>query len=181
MFGLTFEKLLVITIIAGFVIGPRRLPIYAGKLADFVRDLRVFVESTHTRAENDLGVPLRTSEWMDLRRYDPRRIVRDALDDDPIASGAAQTQQGITAPPTDPTAPASAVALPEGAAPSEPATRQQWIVAGGTSGHPRRILITEPFPEDQLPSETVAADAPATADPLPATAASATQSSQAVR
>ena len=94
MFGLSFEKILVIAIIAAFVLGPRRLPLYAGKLADLVRDLRAFVESTRARAEDDLGVPLSSSEWMDLRRYDPRRIVRDALEDEPIDSGAAHPQQG---------------------------------------------------------------------------------------
>jgi sec-independent protein translocase protein TatB len=79
MFGLTFEKLLVIAIVAGLVIGPRRLPVYAAQLAAFVRDLRRFIESTRTRAEDELGLP---PDWRaDLRRYDPRRIVRDALDD----------------------------------------------------------------------------------------------------
>ena len=117
MFGLTFEKLVLVTIIAAFVIGPRRLPVYAGKLAEFVRDLRAFIESSRSRAEADLGVPLRASEWQaDLRRYDPRRIVRDALAEPP--------------------------------APVEAKTRQRWVAAGGTSGHPRRILVTEPVPEE---------------------------------
>ncbi|MDA0167594.1 hypothetical protein OJ998_00730 [Solirubrobacter taibaiensis] len=75
MFGLTFEKLLVITIISGFVIGPRRLPVYAGQLAAFVRDLRGFIETTRARAETELGV-----RAVDLRDYDPRRIVRNALE-----------------------------------------------------------------------------------------------------
>jgi sec-independent protein translocase protein TatB len=79
MFGLTFEKLLVITVVAGFVLGPRRLPLYAAALAAFARDLRAYVDATRARAERDLGVPLH----VDPRRYDPRRIVRDALEDEP--------------------------------------------------------------------------------------------------
>ena len=143
MLGLTFEKLLVVTIIAAFILGPRRLPIYAGKLSDFVRELRAFVESSRARAEDDFGVPLPTSEWhVDLRQYDPRRIVRDALEHD-------LTAQSHTPDPITPTAVAR-TAAPEAAA-VDPATRQRWIVAGGTSGHPRRVLITEP--EERVPEE----------------------------
>ncbi len=170
MFGLTFEKLLVVTIVAAFILGPRRLPIYAGKLSEFVRDLRAFVESSRARAEDDFGVPLRTSEWrVDLRQYDPRRIVRDALEHDPIADSAqpqppAQTAGGAASPQAGPVADAAAsasardpiaphavvagTAAAEAAAPVESACRQRWIVVGGTSGHPRRVLITEPTLED---------------------------------
>ena len=49
-FGLTFDKLLIIGIIAVFLLGPDRLPYYASQLAR-----------------------------LDPRQYDPRRIIRDAL------------------------------------------------------------------------------------------------------
>jgi hypothetical protein len=39
-------------------------------------------------------VPLHTSEWADLRRYDPRRIVRDALDDDPTEPAVEERRRG---------------------------------------------------------------------------------------
>ncbi len=63
MFGLTFEKLFLVAIIAGFVLGPSRLPGYAHQLARTVRSVRSFVESTRTAAEDEMGVPLRRSEW----------------------------------------------------------------------------------------------------------------------
>lgn len=162
MLGLTFEKLLVVTIIAAFILGPRRLPIYAGKLSDFVRELRAFVESSRARAEDDFGVPLPTAEWrVDLRQYDPRRIVRDALEHDLTAPNSAQSHTpsqpaadaAASVPAPEPIAPPAVArtAAPEAAAPVESATRQRWIVAGGTSGHPRRVLIIEPKPETRVP------------------------------
>lgn len=90
MFGLSFEKLILVAVIAAFVVGPHRLPIYAGKLANFTRTLRDLLESTRRNAEMELGVPLRTSEWpVDLRQYDPRKIVGDALKEPPAGPAAA--------------------------------------------------------------------------------------------
>ena len=37
MFGLTFEKILLIAVVAAFIIGPTKLPLYAAKLGQFVR------------------------------------------------------------------------------------------------------------------------------------------------
>lgn len=80
MLGLTFEKLVVIALIAVVVIGPQRLPGYAERLAAFVRSVRDFAEAAKIRAEGELGVPLDGDQWSaQLRQYDPRRIVRDAL------------------------------------------------------------------------------------------------------
>lgn len=95
MFGLTVEKLIVIGIIAAVVIGPQRLPMYAEKLASFIRSVRAFTEATKTRAENELGVPLNTAEWnAQLQQYDPRRIVRDALREDaPVPDAEPETVQ----------------------------------------------------------------------------------------
>lgn len=82
MFGLTIEKLFVIAVVAAFVIGPQRLPAYASALAGFVRSFRAFLESTRARTEEELGLPLDAARWQaQARRYDPRRIVRDALAD----------------------------------------------------------------------------------------------------
>lgn len=124
MFGLTFEKLFLVAVIAGFLLGPSRLPGYARKLAHGVRSLRDFVDTTRTEAEEEMGVKLRRSEWesIDLRQYDPRRIVRDALNEK-------------DAQPSD--------ALPEDAPFAEAVTvrpGQKYLVTG-TSSHPKRILI----------------------------------------
>ncbi|MBY6708767.1 preprotein translocase [Rhodococcus sp. BP-241] len=83
MFGLTLEKLFFVAVIAGLVLGPSRLPGYAHHLTRAIRTLKQFVETTRATAEREMGVPLHRSEWesLDLRQYDPRRIVRDALHD----------------------------------------------------------------------------------------------------
>ncbi|MFB2557019.1 hypothetical protein [Herbiconiux liangxiaofengii] len=96
MFGLTIEKLLVIAVIAAFLIGPERLPLYAAKLTSFVRAVRDLTESAKARVTEELGPDFDPAEWkrLDPRQYDPRRIVRDALtaDDEPAADEPAEVE-----------------------------------------------------------------------------------------
>ena len=49
VFGLTFDKLLIVAVIAAFVIGPERLPAYAAKLGQLVRSLRDFANGAKDR------------------------------------------------------------------------------------------------------------------------------------
>ncbi|HUX68979.1 MAG TPA: Sec-independent protein translocase TatB [Cellulomonadaceae bacterium] len=66
------------------VIGPERLPHYAEQLGRWVRQLRVFMQDARRKVDEELGVDSADVDWqaLDPRRYDPRRIVRDALLDD---------------------------------------------------------------------------------------------------
>jgi len=82
--GLTFDKLLVIAVIAVFVVGPQRLPAYAAKLAHFVRALRDMANGAKDRLRDEMGPEFDDVDWqkLDPRQYDPRRIIRDALFDD---------------------------------------------------------------------------------------------------
>ena len=97
MFGLTFEKIIIIGVIAAVIIGPQRLPGYARHLADLVRSFRSFVDVLKTRTEAEIGVPLNTTEWnAKLREYDPRTIVKHALNDDPLPHTSSQTTGGRT-------------------------------------------------------------------------------------
>jgi hypothetical protein len=66
MFGLTIEKLFLVAVIAAIVIGPQRLPVYATRLAELIRSLRAYVESTRARAENETGLPLTRAQWESL-------------------------------------------------------------------------------------------------------------------
>ncbi|MBY4401949.1 preprotein translocase [Rhodococcus fascians] len=133
MFGLTFEKLFLVAIIAGFVLGPQRLPGYAHRLGRAVRTLRHFVDSTRSTAEAEMGVPLRRSEWesLDLKQYDPRRIVADALRKNDAL------RENDTATPADPELVAEAARVRPG---------QKYLITGPSS-HPRRVLI-ESLPEN---------------------------------
>ncbi|WP_416351990.1 MULTISPECIES: Sec-independent protein translocase TatB [Subtercola] len=136
MFGLTFEKLIIIGVIAAFVIGPERLPHYASVLAKFVRQLRDFTNGAKTRMKEEMGPDFDEIEWkkLDPRQYDPRRIIRDALLEDPEAVPVKPT--------TAPMAPAAAAAA---------------------SVDP---LIASQLPVNQLPVDPLAGDQPFTGSHL---------------
>ncbi|WP_371733906.1 Sec-independent protein translocase TatB [Subtercola sp. PAMC28395] len=98
MFGLTFEKLIIVGVIAAFVIGPERLPHYASVLAKFVRQLRGFTNDAKSRMKEEMGPDFDEVEWkkLDPRQYDPRRIIRDALLEDPETVGTTPTKPSAT-------------------------------------------------------------------------------------
>lgn len=84
VFGLTFDKLLIIGVIAVFVLGPDRLPYYAAQLGQLVRRVRGFASQARERVKDEMGDEFNEVDWrkLDPRQYDPRRIIRDALLDD---------------------------------------------------------------------------------------------------
>lgn len=81
MMGLTFDKIIVIAVIAAFLIGPQRLPAAAAALGRMVRRLRSLAEDTTSRIREEAGPEFDEIDWkaLDPRQYDPRRIIRDAL------------------------------------------------------------------------------------------------------
>ncbi|MES2172215.1 MAG: sec-independent translocase [Actinomycetota bacterium] len=83
VFGLDFEKLLVIGIIAVIILGPQRLPKYAAQLGRLVRSLRAMANDARDRLRDEMGPEFDDVDWqkLDPRQYDPRRIIRDALTD----------------------------------------------------------------------------------------------------
>ncbi|QIG40296.1 Sec-independent protein translocase TatB [Microbacterium sp. 4R-513] len=107
-FGLTIEKLLVIGVIAALLIGPERLPRYAETLAHLTTRTRDFLRNAKTRVQDEMGEEFEDVDWrtLDPRRYDPRRIIREALlDDAPVptvraaSAGAAIEATGTPPPP----------------------------------------------------------------------------------
>ncbi|HEY4225497.1 MAG TPA: Sec-independent protein translocase TatB [Pseudolysinimonas sp.] len=90
-FGLTPDKLIIIAVIAVFLIGPDRLPGYAAQLARIVRSLRTMADGAKDRMREEMGPEFDEVDWkkLDPRQYDPRRIIREALLEDPAAGGAA--------------------------------------------------------------------------------------------
>ncbi|WP_280679949.1 twin-arginine translocase TatA/TatE family subunit [Cryobacterium sp. CG_9.6] len=81
MFGLTFEKILIIGIIAVFLLGPDKLPLYAAQLGRLVRQLRDMANGAKDRIRDEMGPEFDELDWkkLDPRQYDPRRIIREAL------------------------------------------------------------------------------------------------------
>jgi sec-independent protein translocase protein TatB len=84
VFGLTFEKLLLIGVLAVLIVGPDRLPAAAASFARFIRSLRSYADGAKTRMRDELGPEYDDIDWkkLDPRQYDPRRIIREALLDD---------------------------------------------------------------------------------------------------
>lgn len=84
MFGLTFDKLLVIGVIAVFLLGPERIPHYAAQLGRLVRSLRGMANGAKERLREEMGPDFDDVDWkkLDPRQYDPRRIIREALLED---------------------------------------------------------------------------------------------------
>ncbi|MCR2762222.1 Sec-independent protein translocase TatB [Microbacterium sp. zg.B48] len=83
-FGLTIEKLLLIGVVAGLLIGPERLPRYAENLTRFAKRAKEYVTTAKTRVKDEMGADFDDVDWrtLDPRQYDPRRIIREALLDD---------------------------------------------------------------------------------------------------
>lgn len=84
-FGLTFDKLIIILVIAVFLIGPDRLPGYAAQLGRLARSLRKMADGAKDRMREEMGPEFDEVDWrkLDPRQYDPRRIIREALIEDP--------------------------------------------------------------------------------------------------
>jgi sec-independent protein translocase protein TatB len=107
-FGLTIEKLLLIGLVAGLLIGPERLPRYVESLTKFAKRAREYVSSAKTKMKDELGSDFDDVDWrtLDPRQYDPRRIIREALlDDAPVptvraasAAAAVATASAFTKP-----------------------------------------------------------------------------------
>ncbi|UUT35524.1 Sec-independent protein translocase TatB [Microbacterium elymi] len=102
IFGLTIEKLVVIGVIVGLLLGPDRLPRYAAMLAQALARGREMLGTAKSRMKDELGDDV---DWrtLDPRQYDPRRIIREALLDDE--------------PPVPPIAPRAAAIVPQSFSP----------------------------------------------------------------
>ncbi len=91
MFDINGGEFLVILLVAVIVIGPKRLPAYAEQLARYTKQARHYLADARRRVDAELGDEVKDIDWeaLDPRRYDPRRIVRDALlDGEPAPAGS---------------------------------------------------------------------------------------------
>ena len=96
-------ELIVLVVVGILVLGPERLPEYAGKLAKMVRQVRNLATNARTQLKDQMGPEFDDVDWrqFDPRQYDPRRIVREALMDDPPPAEDAEPekpQSGVMAP-----------------------------------------------------------------------------------
>ena len=81
LFGLTFDKVFIVAIVAVFLLGPERLPHYASQLAKLVKTVREMANGAKERMREEMGPDFDDVDWkkLDPRQYDPRRIIREAL------------------------------------------------------------------------------------------------------
>jgi sec-independent protein translocase protein TatB len=96
--GISFDKLLVMAGIAVILIGPTRLPGYAEKLGQFVRNLRRFADDAREKVRDEVGSDVFDDiDWkrLDPRQYDPRRIIADALLSDNDDEAAAEPEKVV--------------------------------------------------------------------------------------
>ncbi|HWK20393.1 MAG TPA: twin-arginine translocase TatA/TatE family subunit [Microbacteriaceae bacterium] len=87
-FGLTFDKLLLIAVLALLLIGPDRIPAYTRRLGEWARRARDYLGGARERMREEMGPEFDDIDWkqLDPRQYDPRRIIREALTEPPQAS-----------------------------------------------------------------------------------------------
>jgi sec-independent protein translocase protein TatB len=81
--GINGSEFIVLIAVAAVVVGPERLPQYAQELARLIRELRRMARGAQEKVREELGPDFDEVDWQvfDPRRYDPRRIVREALAD----------------------------------------------------------------------------------------------------
>ena len=113
MLDINSGELLVLGAVAVVVLGPERLPTYAAQLGRLVREARTFARGAREQVRSEMGPEFDDIDWqsLDPRRYDPRRIVRDALLDDDEPTGVSDRAPNVPPamrPSTQPSDPAEA-------------------------------------------------------------------------
>ncbi|CAN5435134.1 hypothetical protein BH10ACT6_BH10ACT6_10120 [soil metagenome] len=147
-FGLTFDKLIIIAVIAVFLVGPDRLPAYAAQLARVVKSLRGMAAGAKDRMREEMGPEFDEVDWkkLDPRQYDPRRIIREALLEDPAAGVTATTAATAATATVGATATAGGAQATEGSVSSQlPATR---YVESAYENRQRKLGKSRPAPYD---------------------------------
>lgn len=133
--GLTFDKILVILVIAMFVVGPDRLPMYAKRLGELVRSVKRMSEGAKDRLKEEMGPEYDEVDWrqLDPRQYDPRRIIRDALLEDEREARIAE-RRAARSPASSSTEGAAGAAAAAGAAVVAGSAAAASTQAGGEAG-----------------------------------------------
>ena len=121
--GINGTEMVILVVVALVVIGPKRLPEYAQKLRDFVRQMRRMAEGAKDSVRRDFGDDFKDVDWqkLDPRQYDPRRIVREALVEEDAAIRESKRRDGN---PLEATDAASSTATEENAG-TEAAPREK--------------------------------------------------------
>ncbi|WP_062387420.1 twin-arginine translocase TatA/TatE family subunit [Demequina iriomotensis] len=98
MLDINGGELLILVLVAIVVIGPERMPEYAKQLRSLVVRGRDMFQSSKATIKAEVGTEVDWSQ-LDPRQYDPRRIVRDALNEPSPPAGAAAARRATQAVP----------------------------------------------------------------------------------
>lgn len=79
--GINGSEFIVLSILALILVGPEKLPEYTRKLANIVKELRRIAEEAKEELREEIGSEAADLDWhkLDLRQYDPRRIIQEAM------------------------------------------------------------------------------------------------------
>lgn len=97
LFGINGGEFIILAVLAVVVLGPEKLPEYAKKLANLVKELRRMANGAKEQLREEVGDEVADLDWkkLDPRQYDPRRIIKEALIDEfDDAAGAAKGKSG---------------------------------------------------------------------------------------
>lgn len=112
MLGISGLEFIVLAILVFVVIGPERMPEYAQKLKELIKQGRRMAFEAKDDLKETLGPGLDDINWRqyDPRQYDPRVIVREAFAEDDEERRQELEAQAAATP-----APSVTVRLPHGA------------------------------------------------------------------
>ncbi len=79
--GINGAELIILIVLAVLILGPEKLPDYARKLTQWIRQMRQMAEGAKAQFKEETGTDFDEIDWRryDPRQYDPRRIIKDAL------------------------------------------------------------------------------------------------------
>ncbi|MNW27140.1 sec-independent translocase [compost metagenome] len=84
LFGINGGEFIVLAVLAVVILGPEKLPEYAKKLANLVKEVRRMANGAKEQLREEVGDEVADIDWkkLDPRQYDPRRIIKEALVDE---------------------------------------------------------------------------------------------------
>lgn len=84
LFGINGSEFIILAVLAVVILGPEKLPEYAKKLANLVKEVRRMANGAKEQLREEVGDEVADIDWrkLDPRQYDPRRIIKEALIDE---------------------------------------------------------------------------------------------------
>lgn len=84
MFGISGLQLLLILFVIAVVVGPSRLPTVAATVTKWVKTSRVQLSKLRETLDDEVGEDLKDLDLskLDVRQYDPRKLIREAVQEE---------------------------------------------------------------------------------------------------